>query len=591
VQQAQVYLLQVNTSGYGSANLSKSLLKLTADTHSGGINGDDYVLTNSTGGFNIGSGDYTCTSGTQVYLYSVGGTSGFGTNSAAGLMSVLGQCGSNNSFTGLPSTIEMNEITTVAAAYALAGFATDAIHISGSNTTAAATAMQIAAATAASIGNLGNGRAVSTTAGGNGTVPESEINTLADILASCINSSGPTSGGCSTLFSNAKSSGSTGTAPTDTATAAINIAHNPSANVSNLFALATATSPFQSILTSAPNDWTISISYTATSLNGPSMVAIDASGNVWVTNSDNKTINEFSPFGAVKFTSPTGSGGLNQPFGIAVDASGNIWVSNVGGTGNGSISEFSSTGTAKSPSGGYTGGGLFNPWGLAIDGSGHVWVANLGGSSFSEFSSTGSAMSGSSGFTGGGLNDPLGIAVDHNGNIWAVNTGNGTATSMSEYTPGTGFQSPDPAGFSGGGLKGPVAIGIDKSGNVWGGNEFNNALTGYNSGSGFLSTTGFTGGGLNRSDGLAVDGASHIWIANFNGNSISEFSSSGSALSGSNGFQGNLSGPQGVAVDGAGNVWVVSDGGDTLNQFVGAATPVVFPLVQGVINNTLGTPP
>ena len=41
--------------------------------------------------------------------------------------------------------------------------------------------------------------------------------------------------GAGTLFANAESGGTTGTLPTDTATAAINIAHNPAANVAPLY--------------------------------------------------------------------------------------------------------------------------------------------------------------------------------------------------------------------------------------------------------------------------------------------------------------------------------------------------------------------
>src|ERR1035438_3040948 len=137
----------------------------------------------------------------------------------------------------------MNEVTTVAAAYALAGYATDATDMSGSNTALAATGMANAAATAANLANIGSG-------GVGGTVSSvPEVYTLADILAACVNSSGPGSTSCSTLFSNATADGTPGGAqPTDTATAAINIAHHPGANVAPLYGLATSTAPFQPIL-------------------------------------------------------------------------------------------------------------------------------------------------------------------------------------------------------------------------------------------------------------------------------------------------------------------------------------------------------
>ena len=609
IQGAEVYLFEVTPSASGYGQASTNLLKSTADTHTGGTYGI-YVLTNSTGGFNIGSGDYACTSGTQVYLYSVGGNAGFGANTAAGLMAVLGQCGANNSFAGLPSTINMNEVTTVATAYALAGFAIDAAHMSGSNTALAGTGMANAAANFANLVNLGTGLAYSQPPSNtnNGTAaPQSEINTLADILAACVNTNGPGSGACATLLGDAKSNGSSGTAPGDTATAAINIAHNPGANVSALFGLATATAPFQPILANpGPNDWTVAITYTASNLNGPSAVAVDAGGNVWLTNSDGNQINKFSPTGAVSFTSAVKSGGLDSPFGIAVDASGNIWVANVGNgsvkNDNGNISEFSSTGTAKSGGSGFTGGGIFNPWGVAVDASGNIWIANLGGNSISEYV-PGTGFTASSPLQGGGLNDPLGIAVDQSGNIWTVNTGGGSGggTSMSEYSPSQSkFLSQDPNGYSGGGLHGPVLIAIDHGGNVWAANEFPqtgpNFVSAFSSSTGeFVSSTGFGGGGLIDCDGIAIDGAGNVFVSNNAGNSISEFNSGGTAITGSNGYKGEqpypLAAPQGMAVDLSGNLWVANEGDNTLRQFVGAAAPVVTPLVTGVINNTLGSRP
>ena len=132
----------------------------------------------------------------------------------------------------------MNEVSTVAAAYAMAGFATDATHVGSSGTALALTGIANAFANAANLETLGTGVALATTPAGNGTVPQAEINTLGNILAACVNSTGgdgpPSLRRATTLFTNALSSGTTGTLPTDTATAAINIAHNPGVNVASV---------------------------------------------------------------------------------------------------------------------------------------------------------------------------------------------------------------------------------------------------------------------------------------------------------------------------------------------------------------------
>ena len=89
-------------------------------------NSNYYATTESGGTFNI-SNEYNCPTPTsQVYLYAIGGDAGSGTNSAAGLMAALGTCGTLSSST----SVVINEVSTVATAYSIAGFATDATHVS-----------------------------------------------------------------------------------------------------------------------------------------------------------------------------------------------------------------------------------------------------------------------------------------------------------------------------------------------------------------------------------------------------------------------------------------------------------------------------
>ena len=87
---AHVYFYAANTTGYGSASVS--LLKSVSGTTLDG-SGNYYVTTDANGNFSI-TGDYTCpSSASQVYLYSIGGNSGSGTNNpSAGLMAAVGTC-------------------------------------------------------------------------------------------------------------------------------------------------------------------------------------------------------------------------------------------------------------------------------------------------------------------------------------------------------------------------------------------------------------------------------------------------------------------------------------------------------------------
>ena len=79
-----------------------------------------------------------------------------------------------------------------------------------------------------------------------------------------------------------------------------------------------------------PNDFTLGLQFTSGGLNGPNAIAIDGSGNVWVTNSGSSTVTELSSSGAATAGSPYSAGGMNGVVGIAIDLNtpGNAWIAN-----------------------------------------------------------------------------------------------------------------------------------------------------------------------------------------------------------------------------------------------------------------------
>lgn len=601
---AHVYLFAANTAGYGGPGIAAStsnasvsrLISVngvtTQDTTVSDPTYLDYYVTSGAGGAFSISSDYTCTPGTQIYIYAIGGNAGSGTNPSAGLMAALGACPSTGNFltaTNPITYIVVNEVSTVAAAYAFAGFASDALHVSSSGTPLAQTGIANAFANAANLETIGTGAALATT--GNVTAPQSEINTLGNILGACVNSNGAVTGptnptACYTLFTNALSAGATGAQPTDTATAAINIAHNPSANISSLFALAAATPPFAPALTSVPNDFTVALYIAGTGLTGPANLAFDAQGNAWVTNyyASGNRVTEVSPAGAFLSGSTGITGGcLNAPNGVAVDTSGNAWIAN--STGN-CITEISPSRTILSGSG-YTDGSLNGSGYLAIDVSGNVWVTNFTGASVTVFSKAGSYTTGTRNFTSGGFAWPYGIAFDGTGNAWIANYQIATVTELS--SSGTVLSG---SGYTGGGINAAPIVVLDSGGNAWVANFGTSSATSSvtklsNAGVPLSGSSGYTTGGISRPYQVALDGAGNAWTANYANSSASEISNAGTVLSPSTGFQGgHIYGPQAVAVDGSGNVWIANsinapDNG-SLTEFIGAGIPVITPTVAGL---------
>ncbi len=212
-------LYDAGSTGYGSAAT--------------GLLSNPLPTTDSSGLFSFPNP--TCASDSnnkdQIYLVGTQGdpmAAGQGTNknnSSLALMVALGDCGNLNNITH----IHMNELTTVAAVWALAPFMsgnTVAYQNVGTSSTNPA-GLRMAFAAANQVANIDNGTLPGALPTG-ATLQQDEVNTIADVLEYCINSidgaGNSPSGSCSSLFTNAPSvSGS----PTDTITAAMNIAHNP----------------------------------------------------------------------------------------------------------------------------------------------------------------------------------------------------------------------------------------------------------------------------------------------------------------------------------------------------------------------------
>jgi streptogramin lyase len=605
---AHVYLFAANTTGNAGSGIAASTANASVSLLVGSSTGSAdtvgaYVLTDANGNFTI-SGDYTCAANTQVYLYALGGnpgTTGGVPNTAAGLMSAVGNCPSNGSFATTTPFVLVNEVSTVAAAYSFAGYATDATHVSSSGTAGAMTGIANAFLNAPNLAAISTGQALTATPAGNGTVPQATINTIADILASCINSTGPASSSCVTLFANARASGTTGTVPTDTATAAINIAHNPASGITALYSLGRTNGPFQPTLTTQPNDFLLGIKYNgvgtvAGGLNGAYTIAIDAQGAAWFTNPNDNSITKLSSTGSPE--SPAGgfkTGGQQIPTGIAIDTNGNAWIADAASS---NIVEYASNGAAK---GTFIGGGLHSPQAVGIDGSGNVWVANFStttpsNNNPSEFNSAGVALSPVTGYAGSFTNEPTGVAIDRFGYAWFSNQSPAPGGDSKVNTNGAPISS---AGlYSIGGMNNPQGIAIDAGNNVWNSDYGSNAITELNTNGAAVSPSGgYTGGGLNNPEGIAVDGNGNIWVTNAGTNTLSEFNNSGTALSPSTGYGPTLfTVPGAVEIDASGNLWVAnynqsSPTANAVTEVIGASVPRVTPLSVAVKNSQLGTRP
>jgi hypothetical protein len=566
---ANIQLYTPGTNGYGTA--SNALLTRI-------------VTSDSNGNFQIGAADFTCpSSGTPIYMLISGGNPGLaaGTNNTAiQMMGLLGPCAS----IGSKGFVVVNELTTVAAVWSLSPFMVDATHIgtSPTNVSGLLNAFDISQ----NLVTIGGGVAPGT-APAIATVPVAELNTLADILSSCVNTNGSTAStaACGRLFSAVTPPG--GIAPVDTATAALDICRNPSHNVASIFNTVTSTSAFQPTLSSAPSDWTISINYSSTIFRTPNDIAIDSQGNAWVlatpSNSQTSVVTILSSSGILG-SFPQNGTSLGR---LALDPYDDPWLSNAF---NSSVLELTSSGT-RATSNPFTGAGIQGPGPLAFDGNGNAWVANSG-ATVSKLSANGAALSPTTGYNTGGVGGPAAMALDPSGNVWLADGGGNDISVLSN----SGAAIPG-SPYTGGGLDGPFALAIDSTGGAWVANRVGSSLSRFSNAGTPIPGSPFYGAGLNAPVGIALDGLGNVFLVNSGSNSISEFLSSGKAQSGAAGYgSSSLANPFRLAIDRSGSVWVTNlssstSGSTAITQFVGVAAPVVTPLSLAIQNNALNQRP
>jgi sugar lactone lactonase YvrE len=184
----------------------------------------------------------------------------------------------------------------------------------------------------------------------------------------------------------------------------------------------------------------------AARFRNPWSVAVDGSGDVFVADMSNNTIRKITPDGVVHtFAGMAGAAGnadgfgsgarFNNPFAVAVDATGNVYVSD---TANNSIRKITvgrvvttlagQPGTAGNTDGNGSDARFWNPQGLALDAAGNIYVADTGNNAIRKITPMGvvTTLSETSNIVDKiqRLNSPGGVSVDDDGNVFIADTDN-----------------------------------------------------------------------------------------------------------------------------------------------------------------------
>jgi uncharacterized protein (TIGR03437 family) len=244
---------------------------------------------------------------------------------------------------------------------------------------------------------------------------------------------------------------------------------------------------------------------TQASMSFPVDVKFDPAGNLYIADSSNNRVRKVTPSGVISTLAGTGATGfsgdggaataarLNDPSGLALDAAGNLYVSDLGNfrvrkiTPAGIITTFAGNGTSGSGGDGgqATNATLTGPVGLAFDSAGNLYIADAGATVVRKVTPTSVistfAGNGQGGFAGDGgpasgaaLAGPQGVSVDGSGNVNIVDSFNNRIRQVTPDGKIHTIAGIGTAGLSGDGgpataaeLNSPYAIDIDLAGNLY----------------------------------------------------------------------------------------------------------------------------
>lgn len=244
----------------------------------------------------------------------------------------------------------------------------------------------------------------------------------------------------------------------------------------------------------------------AASFNGPSGLAVDASGNIYVADAANNEIRMITPAGVVTtLAGSTASGNVDgtgsaarffSPEGVAVDSSGNVYVADQKNNEirkiapGGVVTTLAGNGTAGHADGTGAAATFNNPWGVAVDSAGDVYVADTDNNEIRMITPTGTVTTLAGSTTAGhadgtgsaaSFNAPTGLIVDSGGTLFVADFNNNEIREVTSAGVVTTFAGSTAAGHADGtgtaaSFYSPAGVAVDSAGTLYVTDDNNNEI-------------------------------------------------------------------------------------------------------------------
>jgi len=379
-------------------------------------------------------------------------------------------------------------------------------------------------------------------------------------------------------------------------------------------------------------------------------VAVDASGNVYIADSDHNrirkvtggTISTVAGDGSFGFTGDGGAAtaaGLLRPSALALDAAGNMYVAlqyqmriRKIAAASGIISTVAGNGVF-----GFTGDGgpataaaFAGLTDVAVDSSGNLTIADSNHNRVRRVAAGSGIVStiagdGGVGFSGDGgpatsarLNSPQAIALDSSGDLYIADTFNNrvrkVAADTGDITNVAGKQTPEFSGDGGpataAGLNAPRGLAFDAEGNLYIADTFNYRIRRVAAGSGIITTVAGNGRNEFSGDGgpataagvsawgMTFDPSGDLYIADSNNSRIRKVAQNGtiSTVAGNGSFTltdgipataAGLNQPRDVALDAVGNLYITESRSNRIRK-VAAGTGLISTVAGNFVGGSAG---